>query len=122
MGVEGKCDAEERARSHSPKPRLRGAGNPYRPTDAPAAAGARPCTTWPAHLFLWSPDVGEPICLHGGEARKEVVPLNVGGGAGGGTNVRTAEAGRRVGRDARARARPQVTAGRTRARAGAVAP
>lgn len=55
--------------------------------------------------------MGEPIVLSGGEVWEDATSIK-NEGAGGGANVATTEAGRRVGGDARARPRPEVTAGR----------
>lgn len=103
--MEGKCDAEERARSRSPKPRL----------------GARETLTDPVLHHV----TGTPLPLVPGCGRAHLLARRGGQeggcsiksrGAGGGTSVRTAEAGRQVGRGARARP-AEGNGGKTRARA-----
>lgn len=114
MGLWGRCDAVERTRSRPPKPRLgvRKTLTDTRPGAIPAAAGAHP-----RHHVICTPFPPVPGCewayllARSRVGRKEVVSIKR-EGAGGGTNVRTAEAGRQVGRNARARPRPEVTAGR----------
>ena len=54
--------------------------------------------------------MGEPICRRGGGVWEDVASIKS-EGAVGGTNVQTTVAGRQVGGDARARPRPEVTAG-----------